>query len=195
MDSILNIVQVIHILNALLMAWPIYALVTVNQRGRLGPPLGDRTDVFMENIIKNRTIPCFVFQATALISGISLILLRGMDLNVLLSNPIMAAKFFPLLIIIILLAYIHSSIQPRIDSLFKTSEGGSIAKEVAAEINSLRLKRKRIASVCMFVVLSVSMLGIQVWAPFPAWLTVLFVVAIIAFTWRSFKSTTPYGWF
>ena len=195
MNALINTLQVVHILNAILMAWPIYALVTVNQRGRLGPPLGDRTDEFMENIIKNRTIPCFVFQATALLSGIALIVLRGMDLNILFTNPVMAAKFFPLVIIIILLAYIHSSIQPRIDALFAKLEGNSLPQDIAFEINALRLKRKRIASICMFVVLSVSMLGVQVWAPFPVWLTVLLIVAIAAFTWRTFKSTTPYGWF
>lgn len=195
MNALINTLQVVHILNAILMAWPIYALVTVNQRGRLGPPLGDRTDEFMENIIKNRTIPCFVFQATALLSGIALIVLRGMDLNILFTNPVMAAKFFPLVIIIILLAYIHSSIQPRIDALFAKLEGNSLPQDIAVEINALRLKRKRIASICMFVVLSVSMLGVQVWAPFPVWLTVLLIVAIAAFTWRTFKSTTPYGWF
>ena len=194
MGTFISVLQVVHILNAILMAWPIYALVTVNQRGRLGPPLGDRADVFMENIIKNRTIPCFVFQVTALITGIALISLRGMDLNILFTNPVMAAKFFPLLLIIILLTYIHSSIQPRIDALFAKSGDNPIPQDIAAEINQLRSRRKRIASICMFVVLAVSMLGVQVWAPFPVWLTALLIIAIATFTWRTYKSTTPYGW-
>jgi hypothetical protein len=46
----------------------------------------------------------------------------------------------------------------------------------------------------MFVVLTISMLGVQAWAPFPLWLTVLLVIAIAAFTWRAYTSTTPYGW-
>ena len=50
------------------------------------------------------------------------------------------------------------------------------------------------ASVCLFVVLIVSMLGVQVWTPFPLWLTVLLVMAIAAFTWRAYSSVTPYGW-
>ena len=195
MSTFISILQVVHILNAILMAWPIYALVTVNQRGRLGPPLGDRVDIFMENIIKNRTIPCFVFQITALVTGIALISLRGIDLSILYTNPVVAAKFFPLLLIIILLAYINSSIQPRIDALFAKAGENPIPQDIAGEINQLRSRRKRIASICMFVVLVVSMLGVQVWAPFPMWLTVLLVIAIAAFTWRTYKSTTPYGWF
>ncbi len=194
MDGLLSVLQVVHIITAILMAWPIYALVTVNQRARLGPPLGDRVDVFVENIIKNRTIPCFVFQATALISGLALIVLRGSDMSVLFTNPIMASKFFPLLFIIVLLAYIHMNIQPRIDALFSKAGEGPVPPAIAAQINTLRLQRKRIASVCMFVVLVVSMLGVQVWAPFPVWLTVVLIIAIAAFTRRTYTSTTPYGW-
>jgi len=99
MDVVTALFQVIHVVNALLMAWPFYALVAVNQRGRLGPPLGDRVDVYMENIIKNRTIPCFVFQGTALVSGAGLVVLRGRDLSALGSDPILACKFLPLLLI------------------------------------------------------------------------------------------------
>lgn len=73
-----SILIVVHVLTAVLMAWPFYALVGVNQRVRLGAPLGDRVDVYMENIIKNRTIPCFIFQATALATGVGIVLERGM---------------------------------------------------------------------------------------------------------------------
>jgi len=52
----------------------------------------------MENIIKNRTIPCFVFQATALISGLALMLLRGMGLDALVSNLALGLKFLLLLL-------------------------------------------------------------------------------------------------
>ena len=57
MDTAISSLRVVHILTAILMAWPFYALVAVNQRARLGPPLGDRVDTFLENTVKNRTIP------------------------------------------------------------------------------------------------------------------------------------------
>ncbi len=37
MDTLLAVLLVLHVLTAILMAWPIYALVAVNQRVRLGP--------------------------------------------------------------------------------------------------------------------------------------------------------------
>lgn len=193
MDTLLPVVRVLHVLTAILMAWPFYALVTVNQRARLGPPLGDRTDTYMENIIKNRTVPCFVFQATALVTGLALVLLPGLSLTMLFTNALLGVKFALLLLIAGLLTYVHLGLQPRIDALFAEA-GNPVPSETAGRISTLRLRRKRIASVCLFAVLTISMLGVQVWAPFPAWVTWLLVVAIGAFTWRSYKSVTPYGW-
>ncbi len=194
METVISILKVIHILTAILMAWPFYALVAVNQRARLGPPLGDRADTYMENIIKNRTIPCYVFQGTALVTGLALVLLRGLGLNALVTNPILGFKFLLLLLIAGLLTYVHTSLQPRIDALFVQASGNPVPQEIAQQIGALRLRRKRIASVCMFVVLTVAMLGVQVWAPFPAWLTIALIVAISIFTWRAYSSVTPYGW-
>lgn len=194
METLISILKVIHILTAILMAWPFYALVAVNQRIRLGSPLGDRTDTYMENIIKNRTIPCFVFQGTVLVTGLALVLLRGLGLDTLIANPVLGLKFLLLLVIVGLLTYVHTSLQPRIDALFVQAGGNPVPQEIAQQIGALRLRRKRIASMCMFVVLTVAMLGVQVWAPFPVWLTIALTVAIGIFTWRAYSSVTPYGW-
>jgi hypothetical protein len=193
MSEAISIVRVIHILTAILMAWPVYALVAVNQRVRLGPPLGDRTDTYMENIIKNRTIPCFVFQGTALVSGLALIFLREQGLEALITNPMLGLKFVLLLLIIGLLSYVHFMLQPQIDELLGQSTA-PIEGEAASQIGSLRGLRKRIASICMFVVLTVAMLGVQVYSAFPLWLTAGLLVLIALFTWRTYKTQMPYGW-
>jgi len=192
-DTLLSILKVIHIINAILMAWPFYALVIVNQRVRLGPPLGDRADTYLENILKNRTIPCFVFQATALVSGLALMFIRGQGLGTLLTNPALGLKFFLLVSIAVLLSYVHLSLQPQIDALFAQA-GTPMPADLAPRIGALRLRRKRMASTCLFVVLISAMLGVQVWAPFPLWLTAILISAIAVFTWRAYKSVTPYGW-
>lgn len=188
-----SILRVIHIITAMLMAWPFYALVAVNQRVRLGPPLGDRVDTYMENIIKNRSIPCFVFQATVLISGLALVLGRGLGLGALVTNPVLGLKFLLLLLIGGLLSYIHFSLQPQVDSLFAQA-GSPVEADIAPRIGVLRSRRKRIASICMFVVFINAMLGVQVWVSFPLWLSALLVLAIAAFTWRASNSQTSYGW-
>jgi hypothetical protein len=194
MGTLTSITQVIHILTAILMAWPFYALVAVNQRARLGPPVGDRVDTYMEGIIKNRTIPCFVFQGTALASGLGLMRLRGLGLGALATSPVLALKFLLLFGIAGLLIYVHVRLQPKIDALFAQMRDGAAPEGVARQIGVLRLRRKRMASVCLFVVLTIAMLGVQVWNPFPLPLTLALVLAIAVFSWRAYASVTPYGW-
>ncbi len=194
MDTLLAVLLVFHVLTAILMAWPIYALVAVNQRHRLGPPLGDRVDTYLEDLVKSRTLPCFVFQATVLGTGLALMLLQGLSLSSLVTAPLVGAKFGLVLVIAVLLTYVRFGLQPRIDALFASS-GDDISRDVAGQIAALRLRRKRLASVCMFAVLTAAMLGVQVWSPFPLWLTAVFIAAIALFTWRAYSSFTPAGWF
>jgi len=186
-----SVVKIIHIVSAILMAWPFYALVIVNQRVRLGPPLGDRLDIYMETIIRNRAIPCFIFQATAFVSGLVMILLSAHNLSPLIQNLILGIKFGLLLLISSLLTYVHFWLQPRLDGLF-IQLGTTPSPEVTSHIGRLRLRRKRLASICLFSVLTISMLGVQTWKPFPWWLTASLVVAIAAFTYRAYKSVSTY---
>lgn len=43
-------------------------------------------------------------------------------------------------------------------------------------------------------ILTMTMLGVQVVAAFPNWLSAALALAIAAFTWRAYRSVTPYGW-
>jgi hypothetical protein len=195
MDTVISILRVIHVITAVLMAWPFYALVAVNQRVRLGPPLGDRVDTFLENTIKNRVLPCYIFQATALVTGLALILLRGMGLDTLVTIPVLGLKFLLLLVIAGLLSVVTFSLQPRIDALFaKRDVSGKILEDDASQIRALRGRRKQLSSLCMFCVLTAAMLGVQAWVAFPVWLTVVLIAAIAALTWRAYTSVTPWGW-
>jgi len=195
MDTVISILRVIHVITAVLMAWPFYALVAVNQRVRLGPPLGDRVDTFLENTIKNRVLPCYIFQATALVTGLALILLRGMGLDTLVTIPVLGLKFLLLLVIAGLLSVVTFSLQPRIDALFaKRDVSGKILEDDAAQIRALRGQRKQLSSLCMFCVLTAAMLGVRAWVAFPVWLTVVLIAAIVAFTWRAYTSEIPWGW-
>jgi hypothetical protein len=134
MSAVFDILRVVHLFTAILMAWPFYALVAVNQRVRLGSPLGDRTDLYMENIIKNRTVPCLIFQFTAGITGIALMLLRGVGLGALVTNPAIALKAAILTFVIGLLSYVHLVLQPKIDVLFAQAGDGPMPPEIAESI-------------------------------------------------------------
>ena len=103
-------------------------------------------------------------------------------------------KFLLLLLIASLLSYVHFRVQPSIDRLFAQAKPGPVATAAASEIQRLRLRRKRLASVCLFCVLTMAMLGVQVWAAFPAWVTLVLLLAIGAFVRRAYATVTPYGW-
>ena len=195
MATLVSVLQVVHILAAILMAWPFYALVAVNERGRLGPPLGDRVDIYLENVVRGRVIPCFVFQATVMGTGLALIFLHGLGWGALMEYPALGAKFVLLIVIALLLSYVHVRVQPRVDELFASvSPGTPMSSDVADAINALRLRRKRLASICLFCVLTMAMLGVQAWGGFPVWLTLVLLVALALFTYRAYRSTMPYGW-
>ncbi len=194
MSVIIEVLRVIHLFSAILMAWPFYALMAVNQRIRLGTPLGDRTDLYMENIIKNRTVPCLIFQFTAGISGLALMLLRGMGLDALYTNYAVVLKIALLMFVIGLLSYVHLNLQPKIDELFAQAVSDSMSPELAERIGVFRKRRTRFATTCLFCVLIIALMALQVWVAYPLWLNGVLVAAIIVFTWRTFNSYMQYGW-
>lgn len=194
MADVVLVLRVLHILTAILMAWPFYALVAVNQRAGFGPPVGDRLDTYVEGLVRSRVVPCFVLQATVMGTGLALILVQGLGFGVLLEDLALGAKFLLLIFIAGLLGYVHVTLQPKIDALFAASPDGPVSSEVAEVIAGLRLRRKRMASVCLFSVLTMAMLGVQSGVATEPWLTVTMLAALALFTYRAYTSTTPYGW-
>ncbi len=194
METWSALLRVIHIVTVVFMAWPLYALITVNERGALGPPLGDRADRYMENIIRGMTVRCFVYQVTALLTGVALVLLRGQGLSALVTNGVLLLKLILLATLMGLLGYVHFSLQPRLDGLFASAPEGQIAGDLATRIGRLRLRRKRVATTCLFLVMTLVILGLQVYARFPATITVLLIIAAAAFARHAFGTRLPYGW-
>lgn len=191
-----DILRVLHIAAAMLMAWPYYALAAVNQRVKLGPPLGDRTDRYMENILKNRTTACFVFQATILLGGFALIFSRASDglysVDWYLTNKVIIAKIVILLLMAGSLSWVRFVIQPEIDRLF--GDYGEISEENKKLLMSLRVLRKKMSTGCMFLAFTAAMLGLQSYLRFPYWVTIVLLALIAVWTYRSYSSTTEYGW-
>lgn len=194
MQIAINVLRVVHVVTALLMSWPFHALVVVNERGRLGPPVGDRADHYMENIIKSQTIRCFVFQLTVLLSGGALLVLRKIGLGTIFTNWVVGAKFFVLLAIMAMLSYVHFTLQPRIDEILGRAGLGTLPADQSAEFSALRGRRKRMASICLFGVLVEVMLGLQVFGRFNPILTVALLALIVVYVWRVYRGPLRFGW-
>ncbi len=187
-------VKFLHIITVVFMAAPLYNLIVVNERLRFGkaPYPVDR---YFENLIRTNAIRCFVFQATALVTGILLIPLSGQPLDTLFTNRVLLAKFLLLIVLSILLSYVHFSVQPRIEAQLNQVQGAEIPGEVLQKVGPLRLRRKRLAGFCLFFVITLVLLGLQVFAPFSPLLTGVLLLIAALFSWHVYKTPIPYGWF
>jgi uncharacterized membrane protein len=195
MTIVFTLLKLLHIVAVVFMSAPLYALIIVNERAGLGPTLIYSVDRYMENMIRKNAIRCFVFQATALVTGLGLILFSGQGLVTLFSNWVLTAKTLILFILVGLLSYIHFKIQPKIEEQLAGVQGDPIPEDVARVIRPLRLRRKRLAGLCLFLVLSAIILGLQVYGPYPYWLNVGIMGLAALFAYRVYKTPIPFGWF
>ena len=186
-------VKFLHILTVVFMAAPLYNLIVVNERLRFGKaPFA--VDLYFENLIKTNAIRCFIFQITAFVTGILLIVLGGQPLSTLFTNGVLLAKFVLLLILSVLLSYVHLGIQPRIESLLSQVQGNEIPPEILQKIVPWRVRRKKLAGFCLFFVITLVLLGLQVFVQFNLTTTALLLALAALFSWRVYKSPIPYGW-
>jgi hypothetical protein len=188
-----NIVKFVHILAVIFMAAPLYNLIVVHERRRIGkaPFIVDR---YFENIIKGATIRCYVYQFTALLTGILLIPLAGFIWSDLIKNLILLAKLLLLLLLTALLSVVHFQIQPPIESLLAKVEGDEIPEGIAKQIAPIRLRRTRLASICLFIVITIVLLGLQITSRFGPLVTVILIVIAGLFSWRVYRTGVRIGW-
>jgi len=191
--SAYDAVKFLHILTVVFMAAPLYNLIVVNERVRFGkaPYAVDR---YFEDLIKSNAARCFVFQTTAFVTGILLIPLSGQPLSALFTNKILLAKFVLLLVLTLLLSYVHFRIQPRIEALLAQVQGEGIPSALVERLLPWRSRRKKLAAFCLFFVITLVLLGLQVFVRFHPLLTGLLVLLAAAFSWRVYKTNIPYGW-
>lgn len=186
-------VKFLHILTVVFMAAPLYNLIVVNERLRFGtaPYAVDR---YFENLIKTNAIRCFVFQATAFVTGLLLIPLGGLPFSALVTNRILLAKFLLLAVLSVLLSYVHMGVQPRIEALLSQVQASEIPPEILQKIVPWRVRRKKLAGFCLFFVITLVLLGLQVHSRFDPLMTGLLLLLAAAFSWHVYKTPIPYGW-
>jgi hypothetical protein len=107
---------------------------------------------------------------------------------------VLLAKFILLLIVMALLSYVHFGIQPRIEALLDQVHGEEIPSSVAGQLLPWRSRRKKLAGFCLFFVIVLVLLGLQVSGPFHPLLNALLILVAGGFSWRVYKTHIPYGW-
>ena len=191
----LGVFRLIHFAAFMFMAAPLFMLIIVNERAVFGRALDPKLDRYMENIITRNHVRCFVFQGTVLASGVGLLILRGYGVESLFLNWALGVKVLILLALVGLLAYISTVIQPRINSLLgQVEKEPARAGELAPQIWGLRRRRKKLSSLCLFLVLTALILGLRLIFPYSLVLTLVFIALAGVFAWRVYSSLLPWGW-
>jgi len=186
------VVLLLHLVAMLFMAAPLYALLAVNERGRFAIPPNYNTDRYLENILKSQPVRCYVHLTVILLTGILLIWARGW----MWADWALIVKLVSFAALVSLLSYVHFVIQPHIESILT---GWKPDEEIPADKKSTflawRSRRKRLAGVCLFLVLTSLIMGVKVTWSYAPWLAVVFVAAAALFSWRVYRVPVRLGWF
>ena len=195
MDNLYQVLKLWHIISFVFMSIPLFNLIVVNERALMGSAFNFGTDSYMENIIRHGAVRCYVFQLSAFISGILLLVFGQWGIQALWTNYILLAKTVLLFTLMGLLSYVHFSLQPKIDSFFKNiTPDAKVPDNFLASVKPFRVLRKRLATVCLFLVLTTIILGMQVYAPFTLTLNVILIGLAGLFAWRVNKTLILFGW-
>jgi hypothetical protein len=177
------------------MSTPLFNLIVVNERALLGPSFNYYADRYMENIIRHGAIRCYVFQFTVLISGVFLVIFGPVGIEALWTSWIVLAKTLILFTMMGLLSYVHFGLQPKIESLvLKIGPEDAVPDGLSAQLKPYRVRRKRLATFCLFLVITAIILGLQVYSSFGSILTIVLIGIGALFAWKANKTLIRFGW-
>jgi len=195
MENAYHIVRFLHIMGFVFMSVPLFNLIVVNERAQLGAAFNYSADRYMENIIRRGAARCFVFQTTVLITGVLLLFLGPLGISTLWTSWIVLAKTLLLLTLMALLSYVHFGLQPRIEALLAgIGSETTVPDDFAAQLKPYRVRRKRMATLCLFLVITAIILGLQVYGTFSPYLTLLLIALAGIFALRVNKTLLRFGW-
>ena len=195
MGNAYHIVRFLHIMGFVFMSVPLFNLIVVNERAQLGAAFNYHADRYMENIIRRGAARCFVFQTTVLITGVLLLFLGPLGISTLWTSWIVLAKTLLLLTLMALLSYVHFGLQPRIEALLAgIGSETTVPDDFAAQLKPYRVRRKRMATLCLFLVITAIILGLQVYGTFSPYLTLLLIALAGVFALRVNKTLLRFGW-
>lgn len=185
------VMLLLHLVAMLFMAAPLYALITVNERARFAVPPNYNTDRYLENVIKNQPVRCYAYLSVILVTGILLTWARGWVW----ADWALIAKLVVFALLTGLLSYVHFNIQPRIEAIMdRCKPGEEVAAADKPTLLAWRMRRKRLAATCLFLVLTGLIMGVRLTWGYAPWLAAVFMVAAALFAWRVYRTPVRLGW-
>ncbi len=193
---IYDILKFLHVIGFAFMSVPLFNLIIVNERALMGSKFMYPVDRYMENIIRGGVARCFVFQATVLVTGILLLILGPFGVEALWQNWVILVKTLILFALMGLLAYVHLNVQSQIEALIAPLSADSPLPEGLMErLKPYRIRRKKLATFCLFLVITAIILGLQVYNVFHPVLNAGLIALAALFARRANKTAVRFGWF
>jgi hypothetical protein len=178
------------------MSVPLFNLIVVNERALFGSSFNYPVDRYMENIIKHGANRCFVFQSSVFLTGVLLLVFGPLGIQALWANGIIVVKTILLFVLMGLLSYVHFKLQPKIENILANhSPDAPLPDSLLSVLKAHRARRKRLATFCLFIVMTIIILGLQVYGAFSPVLTIALIGLAGLFAWRVSKTLIQFGWF
>jgi hypothetical protein len=194
-ESLYPVLRFLHVMAFVFMSVPLFNLIVVNERAQLGSSFSYDADRYMENIIRRGATRCFMFQGTVLVTGVLLLIVGPLGIEAVWTNWVLLVKTLILFVLMGLLSYVHLRLQPTIDAIVaEVQPDAPVPGDLGARLKPPRVRRKRLATVCLFLVIVTIILGMQVYARFDAGLTVALIAMAGVFAWRVNKTLVRFGW-
>lgn len=195
MNVLYDLLKFLHVVSFVFMSVPLFNLIVVNERALMGHAFHYPVDRYMENIIRRGAYRCFVFQTTVFVSGILLLIFGPLGIGALWTHWLLLVKTILLFVLVGSLSYVHFRLQPRIEALMATvGPDQPVPEGFGGQLKPYRVRRKQMATVCLFVVLTTIILGLQVYRPFEPFLTAGLIGLAAVFAWRVNKTLLRFGW-
>lgn len=195
MDNLYDLLLFLHVLSFVFMSVPLFNLIIVNERSLLAVPFNYYADRYMENIIKNGAYRCYVFQSTVFLTGILLLIFGPLGIEALWTNWIILIKTILLICLMGMLSYVHFKLQPKIESYLANMNADSVIPDnLVSLLKPYRVRRKKMATFCLFLVITTIILGLQVYNSFSPFLTIVLISLAGLFSLKVNKTLIRYDW-
>jgi hypothetical protein len=87
------------------------------------------------------------------------------------------------------------SLQPKIEKIMSTvGPESEIPEDFSAQLKPYRVRRKKMATFCLFLVITIIILGMQVYTPFDPIVTASLIISAGLFSWHVSKTLIRFGW-
>jgi len=124
-----------------------------------------------------------------------LLVFGPLGIGALWTNWIVLVKTILLCTLISMLSYVHFKLQPKIEALLANiGPESELPDGLSAQLKPYRVRRKRMATFCLFIVITTIILGLQVYSTFSPVLTIVLIGLAGLFAFRVNKTLIRFGW-